>query len=105
MLDKIVTIARKKVEKNQDCYFLFDEIQNVHAWERWLHVQLERPQNNYFIITGSNSALLSGEFGSTLTGRHITLELFPFSIQEYKKLQPENNFQDYIHDGGFQELL
>ena len=105
LLDKIVTIARKKIKKNQKCYFFFDEIQHVLSWEKWLHVQLERPQKNYFIITGSNSALLSGEFGSSLTGRHITLELFPFSIKEYKKLLPKNNFENYLNSGGFPRAI
>ena len=104
LLDKIVSIARKKY-KNEKCYFFFDEIQQVDSWEKWLHVQLERPQNNYFIITGSNSSLLSGEFGSALTGRHMTIELFPFSIEEYKKFLPKNNFQDYLNTGGFPRAL
>lgn len=105
LLDNIVTIARKKISKDQNCYFFFDEIQNIASWEKWLHVQLERPQNNYFIITGSNSALLSGEFGSSLTGRHITLKLFPFSIKEYKNLLPKNNFRDYLNSGGFPRAI
>ncbi len=36
-----------------------------------------------FYISGSNAALLSQELGSKLTGRHLSLELFPFSFTEY----------------------
>lgn len=77
LLSCIVTLARKKIPLQDPCYFFFDEIQRVIGWEKWLHAQLERPRQNYFIVTGSNSCLLSGEFATALTGRHITLELFP----------------------------
>ncbi|HEX4045263.1 MAG TPA: ATP-binding protein [Gammaproteobacteria bacterium] len=105
LLSRIVTLARKKIPTDNPCYFFFDEIQNVQEWEKWLHTQLERPQNNYFILTGSNSRLLSGEFATALTGRHITLELFPFSFAEYKLLFPKKNLEDYLLSGGFPRPL
>lgn len=105
LLSRIVTVARKKVPKSVPCYFFLDEIQNVKHWEKWLHVQLERPQQNYFILTGSNSCLLSGEFATALTGRHISLELYPFSFAEYKALYPEKTLENYLHSGGFPRAL
>lgn len=105
LLSQIVELARQKFPVEQSCYFFFDEIQNVKEWEKWLHTQLERPKNNYFILTGSNSHLLSGEFATTLTGRHITLELFPFSFSEYKTLFPEKTLENYLMSGGFPRPL
>jgi predicted AAA+ superfamily ATPase len=105
LLSRIVTLARKKISPAIPCYFFFDEIQNVEEWEKWLHTQLERPKHNYFILTGSNSRLLSGEFATALTGRHITLELFPFSFSEYKTLFPEKSLEDYLFSGGFPRSL
>lgn len=105
LLTHIVKLARKKISATTPCYFFFDEIQNVQEWEKWLHTQLERPKNNYFILTGSNSRLLSGEFASALTGRHITLELFPFSFSEYKVLFPDHTVMDYLKSGGFPRPL
>ena len=35
------------------------------------------------MITGSNASLLSQELGTRLTGRHLKIELFPFSFREY----------------------
>jgi predicted AAA+ superfamily ATPase len=32
-------------------------------------------------VTDSNAHLLSGELGSSLTGRHHTVELFPFNLE------------------------
>lgn len=61
--------------------FLFDEIQNVPEWERF--VRRLHDQGHKFIVTGSNASLLSQELGTRLTGRSIRVELFPFSFREY----------------------
>jgi hypothetical protein len=63
--------------------FLFDEIQNVPEWERF--VRRLHDQGYQFIITGSNSSFLSQELGTKLTGRSLRYELFPFSFTEYIK--------------------
>jgi predicted AAA+ superfamily ATPase len=63
--------------------FLFDEIQNVPEWERF--VRRLHDQGYKFIVTGSNASLLSQELGTRLTGRYISVELFPFSFREYLK--------------------
>lgn len=105
LLSRIVALAKKNFSSEQSYFFFFDEIQNVSQWEKWLHTQLERPQKNHFILTGSNSRLLSGEFATALTGRHITVELFPFSFKEYKSLFPNKNIQDYLNEGGFPRAL
>lgn len=105
LLSHIVALARNHIPYPTPCYFFFDEIQNVTEWEKWLHSQLERPKNNYFVLTGSNSQLLSGELATALTGRHLTLELFPFSFSEYKTLFPQNKLPDYLNSGGFPRPL
>lgn len=105
LLSQIVTLARQEVPAERACYFFLDEIQNVKNWEKWLHTQLERPKNNYFIVTGSNAALLSGEFATALTGRHITVELFPFSFNEYRILFPQETLETYLTTGGFPKAL
>ncbi|MBI5506528.1 MAG: AAA family ATPase [Deltaproteobacteria bacterium] len=64
-------------------YFL-DEIQAVTGWQRWFRAQLDRPRGRRFVVTGSNSHLLSGEIASSLTGRHFVVELFPFDFDEVR---------------------
>lgn len=61
--------------------FLFDEIQNVPGWERF--VRRLHDQGYKFIVTGSNASLLSQELGTRLTGRSLRVELFPFSFREF----------------------
>lgn len=63
-------------------YYLFDEIQNIDRWE--LFVRRLHNQGKKVIVTGSNASLLSKELGSRLTGRHLILNLFPFSFEEYQ---------------------
>jgi len=101
-------------------YLLLDEIQNVEGWELFVN-RLKRIGYN-LIITGSNSRLLSKELATSLTGRHITIELFPFSFKEflnYKQFEYNQEsfylaeekgkikrlFNQYLKYGGFPELL
>lgn len=62
-------------------FFLMDEVQNIPGWERF--VRRLQDAGHKVIVTGSNATLLSREIGSHLTGRHRTIEMFPFSFQEY----------------------
>jgi len=87
--------------------YFFDEIQNISGWEIFVRSLLDR--KNKVLITGSNASLLSKELGTRLTGRHINLELFPFSFKEYldleKKKASAESFEDYLDEGGFPEYL
>lgn len=86
---------------------MFDEIQLVNGWERYVRQKLD--ENIQVFVTGSNASLLSSELGSSLTGRHITKELFPFSFSEYcrfRKLEPgSESTLGYLKEGGFPEYL
>ncbi|MCF8360260.1 MAG: ATP-binding protein [Prolixibacteraceae bacterium] len=60
---------------------LIDEIQNVQGFQ--LFVRRLSDDGYKFFITGSNSNLMSREIGTKLTGRHIDIELSPFSFAEF----------------------
>ena len=101
----------------QKKYLILDEIQNIDKWELFVNRLLRSNYN--IILTGSNSKLLSKELSSSLTGRSLTLELFPFSFGEYlksKSLPPRaettsqigqirNHLNEYMETGGFPEVL
>jgi len=87
--------------RGSDCTYLLDEIQWVEGWQRWLRSQLDRPRGRRFVVTGSNAHLLSGELGSSLTGRHHTVELFPFDFAEFRRARPDATLDDYLFCGGF----
>ncbi len=83
------------------CAFFFDEIQHVEGWERWLRSQLEKPRDRRFVVTGSNAHLLSGELGSSLTGRTLAVELFPFDFEEFRLVRVRGTLEEYLDQGGF----
>jgi predicted AAA+ superfamily ATPase len=101
-------------------YVFFDEIQNIPNWE--LLVNKLHRRNYNLILSGSNARLLSKELSTSLTGRYIAIEIFPFSLKEYCYLKlnnvPETENMlpsqkgeilslafNYLNDGGFPECV
>ena len=95
-----------------------DEIQNIPGWEKFAR-RLADSKYRVF-ITGSNAQMLSKEIYTTLGGRFVVKEIYPFSFCEYLAYQQttlEQNweydaatqsqlvklFQDYFYFGGFAE--
>ncbi|MFV0555376.1 MAG: ATP-binding protein [Mangrovibacterium sp.] len=58
-----------------------DEIQNVVGWERFARRLADTKHQVY--LTGSNAKMLSQEIQSTLGGRYISIQVYPYSFQEY----------------------
>ncbi len=98
--------------------FFFDEIQVIDGWERF--VRRLFTDGYKIFVTGSNATLLSSEIATSLTGRNLRVELFPFSFREYlsfSKLEIKTIFttkekailsqhiKDYLHFGGFPEIV
>ena len=85
----------------------FDEIQVVDAWEKYVN-QLLREGYRVF-ITGSNASMLSVELGTHLTGRHLSMELFPFSYAEFLRFKNladgEEAVMAYLKTGGIPEYV
>lgn len=104
-LEELVRRFREIHPRAARLVFFLDEIQIVEGWQRWLRSKLDRPSGHLFVITGSNSQLLSGEFGSALTGRHLSVQLFPFDLDELRLFWPQASLEDYLQRGGFPEPL
>ncbi len=96
-----------KEEFPESGVYFFDEIQNVDKWELFVRTRLDRKQ--HFALTGSNASLLSAELGTRLTGRHLRIELFPFSYAEFLSFHHQSpgvdSFDKYLQKGGFPEYL
>lgn len=114
--DDILTAFYKRYGKKLKTIF-FDEIQNLHDWELFVN-RLQRLGFDLF-VTGSNAKLLSTELSTHLTGRHYTMEMFPFSFREYllsKEVEMDtvtsknkslimHELGRYITEGGFPEIV
>lgn len=87
--------------------YFFDEIQNIPKWEKFVRYLIDKKEK--VVITGSNAQLLSKELGTKLTGRHIQIEMFPFSFNEFLSIEnlkaSVQSFEDYFNKGGFPEFL
>lgn len=98
--------------------FFFDEIQVIEGWEKFTRRLFT--EGYKIFVTGSNATLLSSEIATSLTGRNLRFELYPFSFKEYLlfyKFKLKNIFttkekailsqhiKDYLHFGGFPEIV
>jgi uncharacterized protein len=94
------------VEQNEK-QLILDEIQLIPKWEIFVN-QLLREGFKIF-ISGSNATMLSRELGTHLTGRNLTMELFPFSYAEFLRIKgvekSTSALLDYLKEGGFPEFL
>lgn len=92
MFNQLLEIFHEVNGKQQ--LFIFDEIQIIEGWE--LFIRRLHNSNNKIVITGSNANLLSQELGTKLTGRHLDIQLYPFSYAEFLRFQnyqlDENDF-------------
>ena len=106
--------------RGRECWFFFDEIQNVSGWERFVR-RLVDAGRTHVTVTGSSARLLSREIATSLRGRSLATELLPFSFAEtlaHESIEVprtwpapartrsllENRFAGYLERGGFPEV-
>jgi len=115
------TYYRKFPEfKSKRCYLFLDEVQRIEGWDKFVRRVLDSEQLSV-CVTGSSSKLLSTEIATSLRGRSLTTEIFPFSFKEflsYKKVNLksvrrfgsktramlQNLIGQYLKKGGFPEV-
>lgn len=97
-------------------HLFLDEVQDVEAWQLFVNRLLR--EGMHLLITGSNSHLLSSELATHLTGRHIPIELTPFTFEEYRRFwgrskpvlteddaEARRDYLQYAQQGGFPETF
>ena len=93
----------KVVERSGARRLYLDEVHELDGWELYV---LEKLDEGFRVCaTGSNASLLKGERASKLTGRHVSVELFPFSYSEFlaftRKRKGRKSVEEYLETGGF----
>ena len=88
--DRIASLATEDLDRIKICYeemfeckpiFFLDEIQIVDRWEKFARRLADQGYRVY--VTGSNAKMLSSEIATTLGGRFIIQNVYPFSFPEY----------------------
>ena len=108
----------KLVAPQGTVYCFLDEVHFFTEWQVYVKARYEQQQIK-FIVTGSNSHLLSSEFITLLSGRALPVEVYPFSFAEYacangleltdavavtrERNRLRNLFDGYLCQGGFPE--
>ncbi len=86
-----------------------DEAQRIGNIGQGLKIIVDQLPNIRVIATGSSSFELSGQVGEPLTGRKITLTLFPVSHIELKNLynsyEIKNKLEEWLIFGGYPEVV
>ncbi len=105
-------------KRDEKIYLFLDEVQSIEGWELFVR-RLHDTLNIQLFVTGSSSRLLSSEISTSLRGRTISYEIFPFSFREYlayKKITVnshssrsvsfiKNALNRYLTEGGFAETF
>ncbi|MDL2257001.1 ATP-binding protein [Bacteroidales bacterium OttesenSCG-928-I14] len=95
-----------------------DEIQNIVGWEKFARRMADTKHRVY--ITGSNAKMLSKDIQTTLGGRYIPVDVYPYNFKEFLtannisftpnhllstegKANVLRKFNDYFYFGGFPE--
>ncbi|MCL2040852.1 MAG: ATP-binding protein [Bacteroidales bacterium] len=95
-----------------------DEIQNIAGWEKFARRLADTKYRVY--ITGSNAKMLSSDIQTTLGGRYITVDVYPYDFKEFLtanntdftsnallstkgKAEVLRQFNSYFYFGGFPE--
>lgn len=116
----IYEVYLEKLNPAREHIVLLDEVQVVDRWEKFARFLIEAKKAKV-IVTGSSSRLMSEEYATVLTGRHLDMEVFPLNFKEFlewhnikikndieitkKRYEIQNQLEEYITYGGFPEVI
>lgn len=120
LLNKIYELYLTELQPDKNHIVILDEVQNIDGWEKFARFLHENKKINVF-VTGSSSKLLSAEYSTVLSGRHLDLEISPLSFKEYllfhgieiknsldivdKRHLLKSEFKSYLLNGGFPKVV
>ena len=99
----LLKYIESKFEKQKTNFLFIDEIQMCQNFEKAI-ISLYTEEKYKIYITGSNAFLSSNELATLFTGRTFSIEILPFSYNEFLKYYNYKNsfdlFERYIEEGG-----
>ncbi len=120
-LEMVLDTYRKEVYSQEGATLVFDEIQTISGWERWIKAIYDRKQFR-LAISGSSSYLLDSQVSQLISGRYLSLQVYPLDFSEYlhfhgitgiadpvtlasKKYEILELFHRYLYEGGFPQAV
>lgn len=121
LLDEIWEAYFDYLHPKGKVYLVLDEVQKIKGWEHWARAKYDQKEKVKIFATGSNTELLSSEFSSVLTGRHLQLSVTPLNFREFLKFRKieikadkfqllkdkyvlRRLFLEYLQAGGFPKI-
>jgi predicted AAA+ superfamily ATPase len=112
-----VDTYRREIAAKGTIYLVFDEVQGVENWEREVKSLYDR-KHCKIILSGSSSYLLDSQVSTLLSGRYLSVPVFPLDFTEYlqfhsivlpkdaasraaQKYEVIVHLRQYLHEGGF----
>lgn len=80
---KMYLDIRERMKGRGFCYLLLDEVQEIENWEKAINSLLEEGNADIY-VTGSNSRLMASEISTYLSGRYVSILVYPLSLGEYQ---------------------
>jgi len=120
-LETVLDTYRREIYSREGACLIFDEIQNIPGWERWVKAIYDRKQFR-LVISGSSSYLLDSEVSTLISGRYLSVPVYPLDFSEYllfheieagtdpitlasRKYEILQQLRHYIHEGGFPQVV
>lgn len=119
-LYRIYEVYMRRLNPEGRVIVVLDEVQYVKGWERFVRWLVEA-KDFKVIVTGSSSRLMSEEYATVLTGRHLDVEVYPLSFKEFlmfkgvrlkdevdvlkQRFKIQNLVYEYLSFGGFPEVV
>lgn len=104
-LNKFVLDNKSKADKT---YVFIDEVQDIENFELALRSLLLQ-ENLDIYCTGSNANLLSGDIAGYLSGRHVEIQVFSLSYEEFVDFHDlvdhSSSLEKYLKYGGLPYLI
>jgi len=82
-LEKIFDAYQTAFGLQSMTWLFLDEVHRQERWESWIRKSYDQKRPLHFFVTGSSAALLKKEYATLLTGRNLSLEVFPLSFKEF----------------------
>lgn len=119
-LEQLFNAYQTHINPDVRPYLFLDEVHRCSDWALFLRKMYDLRKIEQIFITDSSSKFIQSEFASIITGREVTINVFPLSYLEYLSWKKQHvappftqknintmkhHLQTYIRWGGLPEII